>query len=110
MRILIALVLASFLATAAACSSGAFCDRTSKCKNQPPPDKGDGGACPAQLNQFGANCKSQNEAYLNCWLDHEVCTVDGKTDVTGTTGYAASACVSQKTALDNCVATDAGSK
>src|SRR6266536_3470238 len=106
MRILIAL----FLLTTAACSSGAFCDRTSKCKNQPPPDKTDGGACPAQVGRYGANCKSPNEAYLNCWLDHEVCTTDGKTDVTGTTGYAASQCTSQKTALDNCISTDGGSK
>src|SRR5581483_3160562 len=104
MRILIALV----LTMTAACSSGAFCDRTSKCKNQPPPDKSDGGACPAQVNQFGASCAEKNQAYLNCWLDHEVCTTDGKTDVTGTTGYANSQCVSQKAALDSCIATDGG--
>ncbi len=106
MRILIALV----LAMTAACSSGAFCDRTSKCKNQPPPDKSDGGACAMQVNQFGPNCASANEAYLNCTLDHEVCTSDGKTDVTGTLGYANSQCVSQKQALDTCIATDGGSK
>jgi hypothetical protein len=89
------------------CSSGAYCERNSKCKNQPATDK-DGGACAATLNQF-PGCKSQNEAYLNCALDHEVCTQDGKSDPTGTAGYAASQCVDQKKKLDTCIATDGGS-
>lgn len=97
------------VAVSIGCSSGAYCDRNSRCKNQPATDKSDGGACAATLNQFGPNCKAANEAYLNCALDHEVCTPDGKTDQTGTTGYAASQCADQKKKLDTCIATDGGS-
>ena len=91
------------------CSSGAYCERNSKCKNQPATDKSDGGACAATLGVAGANCRVQNEAYLNCALDHEVCTPDGKTDPNGTLGYAASQCTDQKKKLDTCIATDGGS-
>lgn len=89
------------------CSSGAYCERNSKCKNQPPTDRGDAGACVLAVNQY-PQCKSQNEAWLNCQLDHEVCTLDGKTDPNGTLGYAESSCRAQKQALDTCIATDGG--
>lgn len=91
------------------CSSGAFCERNSKCKNQPATDKSDGGACAVTVNQFGANCRTQQEAFLNCALDHEVCSTDGKSDPNGTAGYAASQCTDQKKKLDTCIATDGGS-
>src|SRR6185436_12508851 len=89
------------------CSSGAYCERNSKCKNQPATDRSDGGACAATLNRY-PQCKKQNEDYLNCALDHEVCTLDGKSDPNGTAGYAASQCVDQKKKLDTCIATDGG--
>ncbi len=91
------------------CSSGAYCERNSKCKSQPPTDRSDGGACAAALSQY-PQCKSRNEAWLNCQLDHEVCTPDGKTDPNGTAGYAASQCTGQRKDLDTCLATDGGAK
>jgi hypothetical protein len=91
------------------CSSGAYCERNSKCKNQPATDRSDGGACAATVNQYGPNCRTQHEAFLNCALDHEVCTSDGKTDPSGTAGYAQSSCVDHKKKLDTCIATDGGS-
>ena len=104
--VLVALVVLS--AISIGCSSGAYCSRNSKCKNQPATDMSDGGACASALNRI-PQCKSQNEAYLNCALDHEVCTQDGKSDPTGTAGYAASQCVDQKKKLDTCIASDGGS-
>jgi hypothetical protein len=90
------------------CSSGAYCERNSKCKNQPATDRSDGGACAVTLGQY-PQCRSQNEAYLNCTLDNEVCGLDGKTDPNATIGYSRTACADQKKKLDTCIATDGGS-
>jgi hypothetical protein len=66
-------------------------------------------ACTANLATFG-NCQKQQEAWLNCEFDHEVCTMDGHHDENATFGYAISACKSQKQDLDTCVASDGGAK
>ena len=66
-KLLAALVLC---AVSVGCSSGAYCERNSKCKNQPATDRSDGGACAAVLNRY-PTCRKQHEDFLNCSLDHE---------------------------------------
>jgi hypothetical protein len=104
---LVSVLVGVFAVSLVHCGSGAFCDRQSKCPAEP---KTDTKACNDDLAKFGA-CKSQQEAWLNCQYDHEVCTMDGHHDPNATLAYAISSCKSIKDALDQCLAhPDGGTK
>jgi hypothetical protein len=83
----------------AGCSSGAYCERTSRCENEP---KMNVMMCQDTLKKLP--CPKQQEDWLNCQYDHEVCTMDKRHDGPATIGYANSACKGQKQALETCLA------
>jgi len=108
MRTLLPFVTAALLATSLiGCGSGAYCDRTSKCTNQPLRSDAQKKACNDDLTKAGS-CKSQYEAWLNCQMDNEICAADGTSDPVATIAYATKPCQAAKDAYTSCVSPDAG--
>lgn len=107
---LVSLATAILLASSvAACGSGPYCGRTSKCHEQPARTDTQKKACTDDLAKAGA-CGTEYESWLNCQADREICAADGTSDPVATFAYASKPCQPAKDAYDACVGrtTDAG--
>jgi hypothetical protein len=109
MRTVISLVTAVGLAASLiGCGSGPYCDRSSKCSQEPLKTEVQKKACTADL-ESAKTCKTQYEAWLNCQADREVCKADNTSDPVATFAYANAPCKPSKDAYTACVAgPDAG--